>query len=259
MDKSISNGTTSGIPKVSIIVLTRNRKNDLRECLESLKKLTYLNYDVIVVDNDSTDGTIGLMQCYRDSVEFIETGKNLGFSAGNNVGIKRALEKGADYLLLLNDDTIVDPGFLNVLVNACEKDASVGIAGPKIYLYAEPRKLWATADIKNIRKIDEGQENEDKYVDYVVGCAFFIRREVVEKVGFLDEDLFLYREEDVYCTKARNAGYKIMFLPRSIIWHKAPVLGDHLKPYQVYYNCRNSILVRNAVLIIGWCLVLYRL
>lgn len=231
-------------PRVVVVVVTWNRKNDLIECIESLKKITYSNYEMIIVDNGSTDGTAGLVIDSYPGIECIETGSNLGFSAGNNVGIKRAIEKGADYLLLLNDDTVVDPRFLDELVDGCEKDAQVGIAGPKIYCFDDPKRLWAAADLKNIGKLDEGQEDKTEEVTFVVGCAWLIRKDAIDRIGLLDEDLFLYGEEDEYCARAEYAGYKMLFLPRSVIWHKANVQCEHLKPYQVYYNCRNSLLVR---------------
>ena len=121
--------------KVTIILLNWNGKEDTIECLESLKHITYPNYEILLVDNGSTDGSV---ECFRErypGMEIIENGENLGFAEGNNVGIRRAMDEGADYVLLLNNDTVVDPEFLGELVKVGESDPKIGIVGPKICYY----------------------------------------------------------------------------------------------------------------------------
>jgi len=229
---------------VYVIILTRNRRDDLIECIGSVLKATYANKEVIVVDNASTDGTEEAIKELFPRVELIETGENLGFARGNNIGIRRALEKGADFILLLNDDTVVDPPFIDELLRVAERDESIGVVGPRVYYYSDPKRLWATGDQDCIGKMDDGTHEEIKEVPWVVGCAFFMRRQVAEKAGLLDEEMFLYCEEDEYCARIRKAGFRMYYAPKSVVYHKASLQGDHLKPYQVYYNCRNSILVR---------------
>jgi GT2 family glycosyltransferase len=176
---------------------------------------------------------------------FIKNEKNYGFAEGNNIAMRYALKAlNPDYILLLNNDTVVDKEFLTELVKVAESDERIGIAGPKIYFYDEPRRLWATGDQKSIGKIDNSQYNDIKEVKRVLGCAFFVRVRVLEKVGLLDPDFFLYGEEDDYCMRVKTAGYKLYFSPSSLIWHKSPLQGLHLKPYQVYYNSRNNIILR---------------
>ena len=278
-------------PKVSIIILNWNGWEDTVECLESLYQITYLNYDVLVVDNGSEDESIKKIKEYAEGkakveskffeydpsnkpikiIEYtreeaeagggkkkeivdlpanrklilIKNEKNYGFAEGNNIAMRYALKAlHPDYVLLLNNDTVVDREFLGELVKVAGRDKKIGIVGPKIYYYDEPRRLWAIGDQKSMGKIDNSQYNDIKEVKIAVGCAFFVRVSVIDIVGLLDPDLFLYGEENDYCMRVKKAGHKLYFSPSSIIWHKASLQGDQLKPYQVYYSCRNSILLR---------------
>ena len=275
-------------PKVSIIILNWNGWGDTLECLESVYRITYPNYDVIVVDNGSEDESVQKIKEYCEGeieveskffeyssenkpmkiIEYteeeaeagggevvdlpsnrkmilIKNEENYGFTGGNNVGMRYALKAlDPDYVLLLNNDTVVDKEFLGELVKVAESDGQIGIVGPKIYYYDEPRMLWATGDPKSMGKIDDGRYEDTKEVKWIVGCAFFIKASAIDKVGLLDSDLFLYAEESDYCMRMEKAGYKLYFAHSSIIWHKSSLRGDHLKPYQVYYSARNSIIVR---------------
>ncbi|UCG53005.1 MAG: glycosyltransferase family 2 protein, partial [Candidatus Latescibacterota bacterium] len=133
-----SSGAQSSIPKVVVIVLTWNGKSLTLDCLESLDGLKYGNIEVVVVDNASTDGTATTIEeQYGNRVTTLVNETNLGFSGGNNVGIRYALERGADYILLLNNDTLVDPGLVDHLVDVISKTPEIGVVGPKIY-YASP-------------------------------------------------------------------------------------------------------------------------
>ena len=169
---------------------------------------------------------------------------NYGFAEGNNIAIRYALKAlNPDYVLLLNNDTVVDKDFLSELAKVGESDKMIGVVGPKIYYYDEPRRLWAIGDPNGRYKIDTSQYNDIVEVKVIVGCAFFIKASIIDKVGLLDPDLFLYGEENDYCIRVMNAGYKLHFAPKSTIWHKVSLQGDRLKPYQVYYSCRNSIIL----------------
>ena len=278
-------------PKVSIIILNWNGWEDTVECLESLYQITYLNYDVLVVDNGSEDESIKKIKEYAEDkakvkskffeydpsnkpikiIEYtkeeaeagggkeeeiedlpsnrkmilIKNEKNYGFAEGNNIGMRYALKAlDPEYVLLLNNDTVVGKEFLAELVKVAESDKRIGIVGPKIYYYDEPRRRWATDNQKSRGNIDDGRCNDVREVKWIVGCAFFVKANVIDKVGLLDPDLFLYGEEDDYCMRVKKAGYKLYFSRSSIIWHKAFLQGNRLKPYQVYYSCRNSIILR---------------
>src|SRR4030042_3841159 len=193
-------------PKVYIIILNWNGCNDTIECIESLKSVTYPNFSVVVVDNASSDNSIDVIpRKYRD-IAFIEVKKNMGFAGGNNIGIKYALEHGADYILLLNNDTTVEPNFLTELVRTAETDNKVGILGPKIYFYSEPVRIWFGGGKLNwlrkkgthldYLKIDNKNlaPEKPKLKKFITGCCLLIKKDVVKRLGLMSEDYFLYYE-----------------------------------------------------------------
>lgn len=241
--------------KVSIRTLNWNGLANTTECLESLKKITYPNYDVIVVDNGSKgDDVKVLREKFKSYVYIIENDKDYGFAEGSNIGIRYALKNlNSDYILLLDNDTTVDPEFLTELVKVAESDPKIGIVGSLVYYHNEPKKIWfgggkinwwegATYHL-HLNEIDNGQINEIKEVDYIVGCALMAKREVFEKIGLLDLEYFIYFEETDFCVRAKRAGYKIVFVPGSKIWHKISSSGGgEFSPTFAYYYTRNKIL-----------------
>lgn len=253
--------------KVAIILVNWNGKADTLDCLASLGKFKVksLKLKVIVVDNGSTDDSVAVIGKKFPGVEVIETGENLGFTGGNNIGIRRALEAGADFVWLLNNDTIVDRYALSALVDVC-KDASVGVAGSKIYFAAghEYHKdryakndlghvLWyagGVIDWKNmyashrgVDEIDTGQYDRAEDTPFVTGCSMMIRSDVIGKVGLLDERFFAYLEDVDFCLRAKKIGYKLLYVPKSIVWHKnagSSVVGSQTHQY---YMTRNRLFV----------------
>ncbi len=243
------------MPKVFIIVLNWNGYSDTVECLRSLQKLSYPLYEIVVVDNGSTDGSVSRLRPEFSDILFIENKENLGFAGGNNVGMRHAMDKGCDYVLLLNNDVLVDPNFLDILVQAGEKDEQVGILGPKIYCYPETKQVWQCGLGGNInwkkgitmdrgfRAIRKGQWDAQSEVDYVTGCALLVKKEVIERVGALDERYYLYYEEIDFCVRAGREGIKTVFVPDSVIWHKVGgSSGGYDAPLQLYYTTRNRLL-----------------
>jgi GT2 family glycosyltransferase len=218
------------VPRVSIIVLNWNGLEDTIECLESLKKISYHNYEVIVVDNASSgDDVKVLSEKYGGSIHIIANDKNHGFSEGNNIGIKYALAKKSDYVFMLNNDSIVDPNFLTELVRAGEEDSKAGILGGKIYYYASPNRFqsvggkiyWWLGYIKDISgQYDVGQFEQVAERDYVYATAMLIKRKVIGEVGLLDSSLFFGMEDYDYCARAKRAGFKILYVPGAKVWHK---------------------------------------
>ncbi|MEN6520996.1 MAG: glycosyltransferase family 2 protein [Armatimonadota bacterium] len=238
-------------PKVAIIVLSWNGKDDTFECLKSLGEVVYPNFWTILVDNGSTDGTAEAVRSAFSDVEVIETGQNLGFAGGNNIGIRRSLDSGADAVLLLNNDTVVAPEFLSPLVKVLYRSDDIAAVNPLIYYYDQPDVIWSAGgeidrrtgiayqrylDIKDV-----GQFRGETAVDYGVGAALLICREAIEKVGLLDPDYFLYYEESDWCFRARDAGYKTIFTPESKIWHKVSRGFEGRSAAQLYYFCRNRL------------------
>lgn len=239
-------------PRVAIIVLNWNNYDDTKECLNSLNKITYPNYEVIVVDNGSTDGSGEKLKREFSQHVVLQNEKNLGFTGGNNVGMKYSLEHNADYVLLLNDDTVVDRDFLEPLVKVAESHESIGIVGPKVYYMDPPNlinfaggtvNLW-TGKVLHIgdKEIDKGQYDEVKEIDYQVGCAILIKKEVIENIGFLDDIFFILWEETDYCYRAKKYGYKVLHVPESKIWHKIARSIGLGTPFSIYYSFRNQIL-----------------
>lgn len=236
--------------KVFIIILHYKNWDDTNECLKSLKDLDYPstgsgqvpNFEITVIDNDK---------------------ENQGFAKGMNVGIRKALKKKTDYMLLLNNDTVIEPNFLKELVRVGESDQDIGILGPVIYeypstgsgqakihfaggkinwLYTRGIHIQATRDLRQ----------ETRNVDYITGACLLIKREVIEKIGLMDEDYFLYFEDVDWCLKARRAGYKCVLVPKSKIWHKPSSSAKEGSFSYIYYHTRNGLLMtkKNALFLI---------
>ena len=241
-------------PKVSIIIINWNGLEDTIECLESLKKITYPNYEVIVMDNgsDSNDAEL-LRKKYGDYIHVIENDKNYGFAEGNNIGIRYALESSnPNYILLLNNDTVVAPEFLAELVKVAEGSEKVGIVGPKIYNYSEPNRIlsagsrvnWWTAQSFPIGagEEDKGQFDKLAEVDYMSGCSLLVRREVIKQIGMLDPIYFVGYEDSDWCIRASKEGFQSVFCPRARIWHKVSASRQKNIKFRVYYHLRNQFI-----------------
>jgi len=219
------------IPSVAIVVLNWNGKQLTLDCVDSLLALEYDATSVIVVDNHSTDGTAEAVRSrYGERVILVENPRNLGFAAGNNVGIERALELGCEAIMLLNNDTIVSPSLLDALVPALFAADDIGIVGPKIYYAEPPDQIWfaggevhlarGTARHIGIRERDIGQFQTPRDIDYVTGCALLARRDVYERIGRLDDGYLAYYEDTDFCMRARRAGFRIRYVPEGTLWHR---------------------------------------
>jgi len=218
-------------PKVSIVILNWNGCDDTIECLESLKKIDYSNYDVIIVDNASSGDDVAVLHArFGDYIHSIVNERNEGFAGGCNIGMRYALERGADYILLLNNDTVVDAGFLTEMVRVAEGDSKIGITGCKIYYYSQPGLLQSVGGKVNWwlgittmcgrDEEDKGQYDDLLERDFVFGTALLLKRSVINKIGLLDASFFFECEDIDYCTRAKRAGCKIKYVPASKIWHK---------------------------------------
>lgn len=236
---------------VYIVIVNYNAQRDLKECLVSLKKLRYPSYKVVVVDNGSHDGSSQMVKAEFPWVELIELKTNLGFAGGNNVGIEYALKNNADYILLLNNDTIVEPNFLNDLVKVASQEARIGLVAPKILFYPDSNLVWSAGGKVNLwlgqTKHLFGEEKEDKVpsynyeADYLPFAAVLIKKEVFEKIGLLDPAYFLVFEDTDFCLRAKRAGFRLIVCPRSKIWHKASrSFKGTQSPLYLYYIVRNK-------------------
>ncbi|MBN1178458.1 MAG: glycosyltransferase family 2 protein [Anaerolineae bacterium] len=240
-------------PRVAVIILNWNGLQDTLDCLGSLGSVDYPEYDVLVVDNGSGDGSPAAIRAGYPDVALWENPRNLGFTGGNNVGIRRALERGADYVLLLNNDTCVAPNFLRELVAAAEADPEIGAAGPTIYYHVAPDVIWSAGGIVDWRQGDirmRGTDEKDagqfgsapQEVDFITGCAMLLKRAALERVGGLDERFFAYYEESEWCLRARRAGWRVVHVPAARIWHKIDPDRRSASALVHYYMTRNRLL-----------------
>lgn len=246
-------------PCVIIILVNWNSYEDTLECLHSLSGLSYSNIKIIVVDNASSGNDTELLEKeFGEKIILIKNQSNTGFAGGNNAGILRGLDEGADYIFLLNNDTTVEPDFLDKLVAQAESDKKSGILTPLINYYSAPSKVWcAGGSIVPLKGsgFPEGENQEQtnfkdkRYVTFASGCGLLIRREVLEKVGLLDESYFLYLEDTDYCMRTVKAGYKILFVPESRIYHKVNrTTAKQIATLPLYYTTRNRLLFSRKML-----------
>jgi GT2 family glycosyltransferase len=295
---SLLNTKVSQAPRVSVIILNWNGWKDTIECLESLYQISYPNYDVIVIDNGSTDDSIEkikefcegkiivnssffkysqenkpikIVEYTREEAEagggkeselfglpsnkrliLIRNEKNYGFAGGNNVGIRYALKAlNPDYLLLLNNDTVVDREFLSELVKVGEREEKIGAVNPKIYRYDEPKRLQAVyskvnfsggrAPVIGQNKIDNGQFDLERETGYVFGECFFVKSKVIRDVGLFNPNYFCYWEEIELCMRIRKKGYRMLYCPKARIWHKVSRSSGRIIGFKEYHSIRNCI------------------
>jgi GT2 family glycosyltransferase len=238
-------------PKVSIIIINWNGYGDTIELLNSLSKIIYQNYKIFLVDNKSDGDDVQKLKCVLNpGMELICNNINAGFSGGNNIGIKSALKEGTDFILLLNNDTVVEPDFLNILVEGFKLNEKTAITAPRINYYYKPEKIWSSGGkISSIRgsgfALADVMENETdkevKQVTFVSGCCMLIKKDLFETVGFFDDNYFLYLEDTDLCTRTIKAGYKIIVMPQSKILHKVKASSKRVNSNTLYYEVRNRL------------------
>jgi GT2 family glycosyltransferase len=282
---------TKNPPKVVIIILNWNGWKNTVECLESLYKIDYPNYEIVVVDNGSKDDSVRKIGKYADGkikveskflqydfsnkplklikptndrlpfLQFnkelilIENKTNLGFAEGTNVGLRLAQKHLADYVLLLNNDIVVDRRFLSELIHAAEEAPQIGIVGPTIYYYDRPSTVDFAGENLTLWRV-KGKEfctksKNPREVDKIEGSCMLIRRSLLDKIGLLYPKFWAYWEETDFCFRAKKAGFKVVYLPKSEVWHKvASSLGENNSLRQYYLN-RNRFLFAKRNLSLG--------
>ena len=262
--------TQSGAsPRVAVILLNWNQPEFTLACLQSLKRVDYPAYDVVVVDNGSVDGSPAVIREAFPAITLIENSRNLGFAAGNNVGIRYALDHGADYVLLLNNDTEVSPDLLRRLVAVGEADPQIGALGPKIYYYDHAKVIWSAGGavdrLGRAHHLGENQvdgwesgdgEGGVQDVAYVTGCAILVKRHVVERLGPLDERFFIYFEETEWCSRIHRAGFRVVYVPQARLWHKIKMEARHASRRYLYLMTRNRLLYLRCTSASRWTLLL---
>lgn len=236
-------------PKIFIIILNWNRFKDIAECLESVRKTDYPNYDIIVVDNASVDGSVEKVKELFPEIILIKNNENLGFAGGNNVGMKYAINNGADYVWLLNNDTVVTKDTLTNLILTGERIPDVGLLSPMIYDSIRKDVVQYYGSLLDRRKFVQKKINDikrfsllDRNDSYLWGTALLIKRKVIEAIGYLNEDLFAYWEDADYSIRALKTGFYNKIEPKAIIFHRhhAGDNGDRQMPFHYYYYMKRN-------------------
>lgn len=255
--------------KVFISIINYNNKKDTLDCLESIRQLNRekIDLNVIVVDNASKEEFKLDNNFFKDiPLKIFFNEKNLGFSGGHNLAVSYALSNNADCVVILNNDTIIDKNLIPGMLSAFTKDSSIGVVSPKIYFakgfefhkdryqkedlgrvlwYAGGEMDWANliGKHKGVDEVDNGQYEKEEQIDFASGCCMMITREVFERVGKFDERYFLYYEDNDFSQRVKRAGYKIMYQPKALLWHKnAGSAGGSGSSLQDYYITRNRLL-----------------
>lgn len=237
--------------KVGIILVNYNGAKDTIECLNSLKNIYYSNKCIYIVDNNSNEKDVKFLENninYSD-VKIIKLKENIGFSGGNNIGIKEALADNCEVIGLLNNDTTVEVDFLNQLVEKLFSDERIGAVVPQIRDYynksivtyggGEINYLKGSVFIEGINRYEDSINNAERCVTFGHGCCLFMKSKVISKVGLLPEEYFLYFEDTDYSIQLTNSGYKILYCPESIIYHKESVSTKKGSDNFQYYFTRN--------------------
>lgn len=240
-------------PLICIIILNWNGIADTLVCLQSLEHLTYSNFNVIVVDNGSTDDSIQKLSKYHPkySLTLINTEYNLGFAEGNNVGIRHAIKLKPDFIFLLNNDTKVHPNILEELINSSYKNPASAIFGALIFYMDTPEIIWFSGARWNKKDLafEYPHQNHELLQDfeykteYACGAALFFRANLIEKIGLFDDRFFLVYEESDWCLRAVKAGYNCTLVPTAHVWHKVGASFDsESSPLRQYFSFRNRLL-----------------
>lgn len=209
-------------PKVFVVVLNFNGKDVLNACLSSIFQSDYLNFEVVVVDNCSEDSSFKQARSSFSRAHFIKNPGNLGFSQGNNIGIRYAIEKFADYIFILNNDTVIENSTISSLVHTMEKNPSAGIASPVIFNI--DNSIWFAGGNINWKKMRAEHlhviKSDVPYAtEYMSGCAMFVKKEVFKEIGLLDERFFLYYEDTDFSWRSKKHGFDLIIEPAAHITH----------------------------------------
>ena len=237
--------------KVILIVLNWNKPLDTIECVDSCRRIDYDNFEIVIVDNHSADDSVRLFKERFPDLVVLCNEDNLGYAGGNNVGIRYALSRDADYILLLNNDVVVDRNVLKVLVQTAREFPEAGMLAPKVLFYDDRsaiNSLGTRMDWLRLRPFvgefnekDEGQFERVQKKDILVGCALFITRRTIDRIGLIDERFFIFHEEADWCFRNLKSGSANLVAPQAVVYHKASKTMREFSALTHYYSIRNFL------------------
>lgn len=245
--------------RTAICIINWNNYDCTLDCIQSLMEISNKDFDIVLVDNASADGSGDLLAGRFPDIKYLKMKENAGFTGGNNAGINYSLNRKYQYTLLLNNDTLVEPDFLDILVNHLDEHPEVGAIQPKIYFCHDKTLLWnggshfnkwtGIDSVEGTGKKSSATSESLKNADWLTGCALLLRNDILPKVGLLDESLFMYYEDVDYSFRIKQAGYSLVYHPESVIYHiagassRAKEKGKEgfLNPRIHYYLTRNKI------------------
>jgi len=255
-------------PKVGIVLVNYNGLNFQNDCIKTIKNMSYSNYEIIVVDNASTDKSMEMLKQYYPEVTIIECEENHGVAKGNNIGIRYAIDNGSQYILLLNNDTEIDAELLTEMIKKADENILIT---PKIYYYNPSNLLWYAGGEINLNKAttthygygeyDNGQYDKETLVKYTPTCCLLVHKSVFNEIGLMDEKYFMYYDDTDFCVRINKSKYSILYCPSAVLWHKvSSSTGGECSPLKTYYMTRNRFYFakkHNSVYIMSYIYSIY--
>ena len=237
--------------KVAIIIVNWKQYELTKSCLFSLKKINYDNHQIILIDNESNQKELKSIKNQFENIITFSNERNLGFTGANNIGIKHAIKNEFEYVMLINNDTEVEKNFISPLIDSLEKNKNLGAVQPLILNFDSRKKVWNAGGFLNkffgYFYVNKNPKEIKKNIDWITGCCFFVRIEVIKKIGLLDESFFAYYEDVDWSIRIKNSGYDLAFIKSSVIYHHCSKSSQNelsegkLSPFVHYLNIRNHI------------------
>ena len=244
--------------KIIVVVLNWNSYQMTAQCIRSLQATDGPDFQIFLVDNGSTDGSVEMLPREFPRIVVLPQENNLGFAAGCNVGMRHALANDAEYVLLLNNDTVVAPDFIREMLATIESDPHIGAVCPKIYFADEPKMIWyagaefslwtGTAKHRGWKEIDRGQFDRDEEITQATGCAMLVRCSALRDVGLLDEQFWSYAEDLDWSVRFLREGHRLAFSPKATLWHccggtAVKTMGAGSQAIRQFFSTRNMVFV----------------
>jgi GT2 family glycosyltransferase len=252
---------------VCAVVTSWNNKEDTEDCISSVLASDYRALEVVMVDNGSTDGSPACIARRFPDVEQVHTGESGAITAAYNKGIAHGMARGASYILMLNNDTIIAPDMIRVLVSSAQEDRDRGIISPKIYYHGDAERIWFAgarrkrfdfgADAPYVGQVDGAANSTPREIDYAWACGFLLKRPLLETVGSFDTQFYLYYDDVDLCLRAQATGYKVWYEPRARMWHKVGASTSSARFAYIWAKSKMILFRKHARGIHLWALVPY--